>query len=158
MRNRFLRSLVILLAVGTMLGLASPSYAQRRAPYRGPVYARANVDRLIRQVENRSDVFVNMFDRALDNSRLDASRREDRLNERAFELERQLNVVRQEFDRTRNHMAVRAHIARALSLAEGINTVIRNRRLDPQVERQWALLRSDLNRLTQVYNLRPLRA
>ena len=158
MRNKLFRSFVILMTACTILGFASPSFAQRRGYYRGRAYVRTDVDRLIRQVENRSDVFVAMFDRALDNSRLNGSLREDRLNERAFELERQLNVVRQEFDRTQNYFAVRSHIARAVSLAEGLNIVIRNRRLSPQVERQWALLRSELNRLAQVYNLRQLRA
>ena len=158
MRSKLLRSFVMLMVVGTLLGLASPSFAQRRGPYRGRIYTRVDVDRLIRQVENRSDVFVRMFDRALDRSRLDNTRREDRLNERAMDLERQLNVVRQEFERTQNHLAVRSHIARALSISEGINTVIRNRRLDPRVERQWMLLRSELNRLAQVYNIRLLRA
>jgi hypothetical protein len=113
---------------------------------------------MIRQVEDRSDVFVRIFDRALDRSRLDNTRKEDRLNERALDLERQLNIVRQEFERTQNHQAVRSHIARALSIAEGINTVVRNRRLDPQVERQWMLLRSEMNRLAQVYNIRLMRA
>jgi hypothetical protein len=147
----------MLMVVGTLLGLASPSFAQRRGPYRGRIY-RVDVDRLIRQVEDRSDVFVRIFDRALDRSRLDNTRREDRLNERALDLERQLNIVRQEFESTQNHQAVRSHIARALSIAEGINTVVRNRRLDPQVERQWMLLRSEMNRLAQVYNIRLMRA
>ena len=158
MRNKFLRSIAMLMVVGTFLGLASPSFAQGRWPSRGRVYTRVDVDRLIRQAENRSDVFVRIFDRALDRSRLDNTRREDRLNERALELERQLNVVRQEFDRTQNYQAIRSHIANALSIAEGINTVVRNRRLDPQVERQWVLLRNEMNRLAQVYNIRTLRA
>lgn len=158
MRNKLLRSFVLLMTIGAMLGLASPSSAQWRRPMRGRAYLRTDVDRLIRQAENRSDVFVRIFDRALDRSRLDNTRREDRLNERAQELESQLNVVRQEFDRTQNHMALRAQIARAMNIAEGINTVIRNRRLDPQVERQWAMLRSELNRLGQVYGIRSLRA
>jgi hypothetical protein len=158
MRNKLFRSFVILMSVCTMLALASPSFAQRRGSYRARVYARADVDRLIRQVENRSDVFVAMFDRALDNSRLDGTLREDRLNERALDLERQLNIVRQEFNRTQNYLVVRTHVARALSISEGVNNVIRNRRLNPQVERQWLLLRSELNRLAQVYNIRQLRA
>jgi hypothetical protein len=158
MRNKLFKSFVILMTVCTMLGLASPSSAQRRGYNRGRAYVRTDVDRLIRQAENRSDVFVAMFDRSLDNSRLNGSLREDRLNERALDLERQLNIVRQEFDRTQNYLAVRSHIARALSISEGLNNVVRNRRLSPQVERQWVLLRSELNRLAQVYNLRQLRA
>ena len=101
--------------------------------------------------------FVAIFDRALDRNRLEGTIREDRLNERAMQLERELNVVRREFNRTSNHYNVRSHIANALNVAQGINTVMRNRRLHPVAERLWMLLRSESNRLAAVYNLRLLR-
>ncbi|HEX5733160.1 MAG TPA: hypothetical protein VF131_10020 [Blastocatellia bacterium] len=151
MRNLTFKSLTALAVFCMVLGLASPSFAQGRG------YSRVNVDRLIRQAENRSDQFVAMFDRALDRSRLEGTIREDRLNERAMELERQLNIVRQEFNRTGNHYNIRSHVANALNAAQAINTVMRNRRLHPTAERQWMLLRSELNRLAAVYNLRQLR-
>ena len=112
---------------------------------------------MIRQAENRSDQFVLIFDRALDRSRFEGTIREDRLNERALDLERQLNIVRQEFNRTRNYYEIRSHVANALNAASGINNVMRSRRLAPVAERQWILLRSDLNRLAAVFNLGQLR-
>jgi hypothetical protein len=135
-----------------VMALASSGFAQWRGSY-----SRVNIDRLIRQAENRSDQFVAIFDRALDRSRLEGTIREDRLNERALHLERELNIVRQQFNRTGNHYSIRAHVSNALNVAQGINTVVRNRRLHPVAERQWMLLRSDLNRLAAVYNLRQLR-
>lgn len=143
------------LAVFCLFTLATPAFGQWRNRGRG--YSRINVDRLIRQAENRSDQFVRMFSRVLDQSPFEGTRREDRLNDRALELERQLNIVRQEFDRTNNQYGVRSHIANAIDIAQGINTVMRNRRMNPGVERQWILLRSDLNRLAAVYNVRQLR-
>lgn len=154
-RNLTFKSLAALAVCCMLLALASPGLAQGRGYSRSST--RVNVDRLIRQAENRSDQFVAIFDRALDRSRLEGSIREDRLNERALELERTLNVVRQEFNRTGNHYNVRSHIANALNVAQGINTVMRNRRLLPVAERQWMLLRTELNRLAAVYNLRQLR-
>jgi hypothetical protein len=115
------------------------------------------VDRLIRQAENRSDQFVMVFDRALDNSRFEGTIREDRLNERAQELEAQLNVVRQAFTNTRNDVEIRSQIFQALNLARGINNVMQNRRLDVRAERQWILLRSALNQLARVYDVPQLR-
>ena len=155
MRNITFKSLTALAVCCMVLALASPSSAQWRGPSRS--YSRFNVDRLIRQAENRSDQFVAIFDRALDRSRFEGTIREDRLNDRAIQLERQLNIVRQEFNRTGSHYSVRLHVANALEIAQGINTVMRNRRLHPMAERQWTLLRSDLNRLAAVYNLRQLR-
>src|SRR5688572_12288480 len=155
MRNLTFKSLTALAVFCMVLALASPGFAQWRGPSRS--YTRVDVDRLIRQAENRSDQFVAMFDRALDRSRLEGTIREDRLNERALQLERELNIVRQAFNRTTNHYNIRSHIANALNAAQGINNVMRSRRLYPTAERQWTLLRSDLNRLAAVYNLRQLR-
>jgi len=157
MRNLTLKTFTALTVCCLVLAIASPSFAQGRGANRSRTYARLDVDRLIRQAENRSDQFVAMFDRALDRSRLEGTIREDRLNERAIQLERELNVVRQEFNRTGNHYNIRAHVANAINVAQAINTVMRNRRLNPATERQWMLLRSDLNRLAAVYNLRQLR-
>src|SRR5687768_16627354 len=135
MRNLTFKSLTALAVFCMVLALASPGFAQWRGPSRS--YTRVNVDRLIRQAENRSDQFVAIFDRALDRSRLESSIREDRLNERALHLERELNIVRQEFNRTGNHYNIRSHVSNALNAAQAINTVMRNRRLHPVAERQW---------------------
>jgi hypothetical protein len=153
MRINSLKSLTALAVFGLVLAMASPSFAQ----YRGRNYPRSNVDRLIRQAENRSNQFVAIFDRALDRSQLEGSIREDRLNERAMELERQLNVVRREFNQSRNYYDIRGNVENAISAAQGINTVMSRRQLPPRAERQWNLLRSDLNRLAAVFNVRQLR-
>jgi hypothetical protein len=158
----FVKATITMAVCCMMLTLASPSFAQWRGDSFGQWggvnrgRSRVDVDRLIRQAENRSDQFVALFDRALDRSRLDGTIREDRLNVRAMDLERQLNIVRQQFNRTNNFMSIRYQIANAMNAAQGINNVMHNRRLDPVVERQWVFLRSDLNRLAAVYNVRQL--
>ncbi len=159
MRSNVSKLLMIFAVMALVLGTASPSEAQRRGARRarGPIYTRADVDRVIRRVETRSDVFVRMFDNALDRSVLNGSRREDRLNERAMELERELDQVRLEFDRIEGYRDIRNNVARAMNVSEAINRVVRARRLSPQVERQWVLLRTELNQLARVYNLRLLR-
>jgi hypothetical protein len=145
---------------GLVLAIASPSFAQYRG---GRGYLRLDVDRLIRQVENRSDQFVRMLDRSHDRGRFDSRVRDARWNDRVREnrlmqqaryLERQLNRVRQEFSRSRNHYEIRAHISNALNAAHAINNVMRRERFNPAIERQWVLLRSDLNRLASAYSLR----
>lgn len=153
MRNRVLKSFSALAVCCMVLALASPSFAQWRGSSR---YTRAIVDRTIRQAESRSNQFVGMFDRALDRSRLEGTIREDRLNEHAAELERQLNVARAELNRTGNQWAIRSSISNALDVARNINNVMRRRQLPNNVERQWMLLRSDLNRVASIYNLRQL--
>ena len=154
MHNRFMKSFMALSVICMTLAIASPSFAQWRGSSR---YNRGTVDRLIRQAEARSNQFVAVFDRALDRSRLEGTIREDRLNERAAQLESQLNIARQELNRTGNHWAIRSSISNAIDVGQAINNVMRRRQLTPNAERQWMLLRSDLNRLAMVYGLRQMR-
>jgi hypothetical protein len=42
--------------------------------------------------------------------------------------------------------------------AEGVNTVMKNRRLHNRVEASWVVLRGELNKLAGIYNLPRLRA
>ncbi|MGA9767993.1 MAG: hypothetical protein WBV94_03065 [Blastocatellia bacterium] len=154
MRTNLKRTFGAVMMCCMMLAMAVPSFAQWRGSSR---YNRGSIDRLIRQAESRSNQFVAVFDRALDRSRLEGTIREDRLNERAAELERQLNVARGELDRSTNHWAIRSAISNALDVAQNINTVMRRRQLTPNAERQWMLLKSDMNRLAVAYGLRQLR-
>ena len=50
---------------------ALPILAQRRGP-RGRIWTKAEVNQLIKNAENRSDSFMNLLDKALDKSALDA--------------------------------------------------------------------------------------
>ncbi len=148
--SRFLLRFVTALALcSILLALSQAGFAQRRVA----AYTREDVNSLIRRVEECSDAFVKTFDSALDGSNMDGSRKEDRLNDKAKELEKQLDKVRDEFDDREDYR----HVAKALGVSEEINKVVRNRRLSYEAERQWGLLRFELNKLARIYNLRPLR-
>jgi hypothetical protein len=156
MRNQYGRIFITLTCVCALVALcAVPGAAQRR--YRPRPYTKAQVDEVIRRVENRTDGFVRLFDNSLDNSRLDGSRREDRLNERARELEQATNELRRRFDRTESYYDTRPEVNRCLNLASGINQVMRRRRMGGNTEQQWNMLRAELNALADVYGLSRLR-
>ena len=140
-----------------LLAVMSVSLQAQNRRYRNRVYTKAEIDRIIRRVENQSDLFVRSFDRSLDNSRLEGTMREDNLNQRARNLENDLDSLRLEFDRTDRYLDTRSRVSRALSTAEGINTAMRRRRLGVNTERLWARLRTELNALAYAYNLRQLR-
>ena len=162
MRNRLLRSFVALTTLCLALAMASPSMAQWPDRYRTERgYGRFNnVDRLIRQAENRSDQFVMALEQR--NSRSFLSRilgdeeRLGALRARARDLERQLNMLREESFNSGNDYRLRESVANVLSVAEDINRRMYNRELNPVAERQWSMLRSDLNSLARAYNLRQL--
>lgn len=158
MRVKMSRKIFMALAaMCAMLMLSVPGEAQRRLAPRARGYTRTEVNNIIKRVENRSDDFVKLFDQALDRSRLDGTNREDRLNEQARRLERTLDDLRREFDRKESYIETRPEVSRCLNIAEDINKTMRARRLGGETERQWALLRAELNTLADAYNLRPIR-
>jgi flagellar motility protein MotE (MotC chaperone) len=126
--------------------------AQPRAA-RGRLYTKADVDRIIKRVEDRSDKFKKEFDKALDRSRLNNSRREDQLNDYAKDLEKATDELRREFDRRDAWAENKAEVRRCVEVATKINVAMRNRRLGPKVESTWSALRYELNTLADVYNL-----
>jgi hypothetical protein len=156
MRNQAGRIFVTLTALCAIVALCAVSGAAQRR-YRPRPYTKGQVDQVIRRVENRADNFVRVFDNALDNSRLDGRVREDRLNERARELEQATNELRREFDRRERYADTRPEVSRCLNIAGGIDVAVRRRRLDRNAEQQWRMLRAELNALADVYGLPRLR-
>jgi hypothetical protein len=160
MRDYLPRKVFIILAAACAgLILSVPGEAQRRrGTPRERGYTKMEVDLVIKRVEERSDRFVKLFDKSLDRSRLNGTDREDRLNEYARNLETALDELRREFDRKESYVETRPEVRRCLDIATDINVAMRNRRLGGETERQWALLRSELNTLAGVYILPPVGA
>ena len=158
MRNKLSKLFIALAVVCTVSAMTADAGAQRRRqPPRARGYTKAEVGVIIARVENRSDEFIKLFDKALDRSGLDGTKREDNLNERARNLEKSLDDLRREFDRKESYLATRPEVSRTLNIANDIDKVMKRRRMGGETERQWTLLRLELNTLADVYNLKMLR-
>ena len=144
------------LALFMLVAISAPAEAQFRRG-RGRGQTKAQVEQTIRRLENQTDRFVQSFDRSLDDSRADGTRREDNLNQRARDLENALDVLRQEFDRTDRYMDTRSQVSNVLEVAQDINRAVRRRSLRNNTERLWSRVRTELNSLASIYNLRQLR-
>lgn len=152
MNRNFLKIVTGVAAVLMILALADASYAQRRA--RGRNYTKAQVENIIGRVEERVDNFVNRLDNALDNNnRLDGTRREDQINNRAKDLERATDELRREFDRRDRWIENQDEVRQCLNIANDINQVMKRRRFNRQTEQNWERVRFELNTLAKVYNL-----
>lgn len=151
MNKNFLKLLTGLSALVMVLILADQSHAQRRA--RGKNYTKAQVENIIERVEERIDNFVSRLDDALDDSRLDGSRREDNINDRAGDLERATDELRREFDRRDRWIENKDEVRQCLNIANDINQVMKRRRFNRQTEQNWERVRYELNTLAKVYNL-----
>jgi hypothetical protein len=145
--------LMSIAAICALLVLVAPTEAQRRRRPAQRGYTKHEVNQVIKRVETRSDTFVKLFDRALDRGGLNGTEREDRLNQYARDLEKALDELRSEFDRKESYIETRPETRRCLDIASDINVAMRNRRMGGETERQWALLRAELNTLADVYNL-----
>ena len=153
MKTHFSR-FVLALAAAFLL-VPAVTQAQPRAA-RGRLYTKADVDRIIKRVEDRSDKFEKEFDKALDRSRLNNTRREDQLNDYADDLEKATDELRREFDRRDAWAENKSEVRKCLEIATKLNVAMRSRRLGPKVESTWSALRYELNTLADVYNLPPV--
>lgn len=153
MKARFLKAIIALSAFVLLLGLADTASAQFRRGQRYRTAAtKAQVDRIIKRVENQLDRFVGEYDRSLDRSRLDGTGREDWLNKRARNLESATDELRREFDRRDSWYENRDEVRRCLNIASDIDGSMRSLRLGAVTEANWAQVRAELNALADVFN------
>lgn len=157
MGKKVSRAIMAALALFMVAGATVSAEAQRARGIRGRGYTKGQVEQIIRRVENQTDRFVQSFDRSLDQSRADGTRREDNLNQRARDLENAVDALRLEFDRTDRYQETRSQVSGVLSVAEDINRAVRRRSLRGNTERLWSRVRAELNALAEVYNLQRLR-
>lgn len=155
MSNIVRRSIIGLGVFTLVFSLVAPSFAQGR--YRGRRYSKSDVERIIKRVEDRSDSFRKHVDDSLDNGRLDGTRAEDRINEQIKDLEKAIDELRNEFDRRDDWLDVREDVVKVINQADEVNAIFRNRSLRSKVEAEWLALKSDINRLAGIYNVRRLK-
>ena len=114
---------------------------------------KAEADRLIKNLETRVDRFVAQFNDSLDHSRLNNSKRENFLNNRARDLEAATDELRREFDRRDAWIENKDEVRKCLNIASDINVAMRNRKLGATTENNWRAVRNELNALAKVYGL-----
>lgn len=134
-------SALAFLALG--FGLNGEARAQRRVNDN-------QVERIIVSVERRSDTFRRSFDAALDRSRLDGSYTEEMVNQYIRDFEEATNNLRSRFD---SRLAVAADVDNLLNRAAQIDRFLKTYLRQRRVQGDWALLRSDLRRLANAYNV-----
>lgn len=154
--SRLLSPASLLMAVSAFALLTTTASAQ--GTHRGNFYTKADVERIIKRVEERSDAFRRVVDRSLDSSVINGTNREDNINQQVKELETAIDNLRREFDRAQTWQETRAQVVRVMDEADEVNAIVRRgrwRRGGP-VKSEWNLVRNDLNRLAGIYNLRQL--
>ncbi|MBA4186250.1 MAG: hypothetical protein H0X49_19910 [Acidobacteria bacterium] len=116
-------------------------------------YSQQQVEQLLERIEERTDAFSTQLNKSLDRSRLDGSRIEDNIAERASELENATDELRREFDHNDTRGENRPEAEKVMITATNIDRLMRNRNFGGQTESTWAALRTEINILAKLYGL-----
>ena len=116
-------------------------------PYR---VADRDVQSVIQRLENSTDRFKNQMGRALNNSNIDNTRREDSINYMVSEFETATNRLRENFNSRRSTAADAQEVFNRGAL---IDRFMRNNQLPNQAENTWSQIRGDLNTLAGYYSV-----
>lgn len=107
-----------------------------------------------RRISDRSRDFQRHIDEALDRSRYDDTRREDRINEMAREFRNVANDFRNQVGDGRNLNRGADEAQRMLQLASRIDRFISRTRLDSRSASDWWQIRQDLRIVSDAYSYR----
>ncbi len=116
-------------------------------------YYRSNVRDAIQRVEKRSDNFENRIDRALDRSRYDGTRREERINNVADQFEKAADRLKDRYDDGRNLSRTEGEVRQLLQLASRLDSFLSRNRIDSRLQSDWNQIRQDLNVIANAYNI-----
>ena len=147
-------------AAGTMAALLLIGYypASAQDANRDAVTTMTDARAIITTLSRRTDDFKERFDKALDKSLLDGSKLEDKAKHRADDLHDASKKLHDVFNdkKDKNNPKVREQVDKVLAAGAEVNRVMTAHRFTDDLQRQWDLLRSDLNALASLYDLSPL--
>lgn len=125
--------------------LSQGRYSQR--------YSRADVNGIIKRLENSSNVFRKDFDKEMDRSPLNGTGTEDRYNREVRQYENALDDLRKQFDRNDVWWETRINVSVVLREAQTVNSIMKSVSFRAKLEREWISMRRDLNTLADTYDL-----
>lgn len=129
--------------------LAGASSAQGRYSAQ---YSRADVDTIIRNVEDRADEFRRDFYNELDRSNL-GSNQERSYRNQVSNFENATDRLRRNFDSDNNWWQSRNQVRNVITNAQPLNSTMNSIAFRRQIERQWNQLRNAVNRLADTFDL-----
>lgn len=158
MKNPRIKMLVALLAIITAVQIfTSDAMGQGRRGRGRDRLSKAEVDRVIRNLEEATDEFKRVFDAEVDKTRLDGTSTEDRLWKQVKEFENATDRLRSRFDRTDTWWETRAQVQDVLREARTLNGYVRGYRTTGRMKASWETVRVRINILADTFELPRLR-
>lgn len=152
MRNKMLKIFTAFAAVFIVLVFAETGNAQY-ARSRMVNVSRQQLERLIKNIETRSDIFSNRLNKSLDRSRLDGTRAEDNITDRARDLENATDRLRRHFDKNDTRADNLPEVRGIRAAGTVVNRIMIRRRFNRETENAWVNLRAEINALSRIYGL-----
>ena len=115
-------------------------------------YSRADVDTIIRNVEERADEFRRDFYAELERSNLGAGQERVYRNQ-VTDFENASDRLRRNFDSDNNWWQSRNQVRNVITNAQPLNSTMNSIAFRRRIERQWNQLRNAVNRLADTYDL-----
>jgi hypothetical protein len=140
-------SLAMMLAL-TLAGFGAVAGAQ--AQNRAPRMNRQQMQQLLRRIETRADRFRNSLENALDRSAVNGTAREDEVNKLLTDFEQATDQMR---DRFNGNSLSAPDVEFVLQRAALLDAFMRDNRLANRAERDWTLLRGDLDQIARIYTV-----
>ena len=122
---------------------------------RNDTYDRRGLENTIIRVKDNSKSFRRTLDHALDNSRYDGRRREDRVLGLAADFARAADRLEDNYHDGRNWNRSADNARDLLQTGRELDNFLysRGRQLDYSVQNQWSQISADLRRIADAYNL-----
>jgi hypothetical protein len=141
------------LLVGAALCLAFGQDANRDM-----VYTKTDMADIVERVTSRTSSFKDDFDKAVSHTIPDTAKMEDKAKHRADDLHDSAKKLKDVFGdkHDKNDPKVREQVDRTLSAASDLNRIMVEFRFTEKLQRDWEILRSDLNAMASVYSLPPM--
>lgn len=163
MTNRRTRhTLGLSIFAAAILALCLPALAAAQGGYY-PDYGRNRNgnsrydERYLKDSINRLDRLAKDFerdlDRGLDHSRVDGTRREDRINAQGHDFRRAVSSLKSNFGNGRDLGRSRDEAQRVLQEARQFDRIGRGRGVDNRVASEWSQIQRELNIISDAYGL-----
>ena len=158
------RTLNFSILAAAVLALCLPILAAAQGGYGYPDYGRnrnGNYGRYderyvkdsIQRLDRLAKDFERDLDRALDNSRVNGTRREDRINAQGHDFRRAVSDLKSRFGNGRDLNRSRNEAQRVMQEAQQFDRIGRSRGFDNRVASEWSQIQQELNVIADAYGL-----
>lgn len=116
-------------------------------------YSKNTVKGFIDQLDRSSKTFRKDFDRYMDQSNLNGTSTEDDFNNRVERYKEAVEYLKNKFNGNNPWWNNRTNVQGMISAAEQVNSMMNNLVFARQLESQWRILRDDINKLADTFDL-----